>query len=169
MRIFFLVIALLASGIFTVNARADCFYKAGIWYQIDPDYLRAIAWQESRYNPAATNSNRDRNGKITSTDYGLMQINSLTLAGFRREYPGLTAQKLLNDPCVSIFVGAMVLRRNMNQYGASWLAVGMYNAGVKNRKETIANRHKYALLIDSHYKNIKLGNIPRVEFSNAGW
>jgi len=163
MRIFFCVAALLASGIFPLNVMADCFTRAGVWYQIDPDYLRAIAWQESRYNPGATNSNRDSNGKITSTDYGVMQINSMTVNGFRREYPGLTTDKLLADPCLNIFVGAMVLRRNMNQYGASWLAVGMYNAGVKNRKETIANRYKYAKLIDSHYKNIKAGNIPRME------
>ncbi len=159
MRIFFYAVALLASGIFSATSRADCFDKAGDWYQIDPDYLRAIAWQESRYNPLATNSNRDQSGKITSTDYGIMQINSTTINGFRREYPGLTAQKLLDDPCLNIFVGAMVLRRNMNQYGTSWLAVGMYNAGVKNRTETIQNRFRYAMLIDGHYKNIKNGKI----------
>lgn len=166
MRIFFCAVALLASGIFSVTSRAECFDRAGEWYHIDPDYLRAIAWQESRYNPGAKKSNRDRNGKITSTDYGIMQINSTTINGFQREYPGLTAQKLLDNPCLNIFWGAMVLRRNMNQYGTSWLAVGMYNAGVKNRKETIANRHKYAMLIGSHYKCIKTGSIPRTEIGD---
>ncbi|WGM03262.1 transglycosylase SLT domain-containing protein (plasmid) [Arsenophonus nasoniae] len=32
-------------------AFADCFDKAGSYYHLDPDYLRAIAWQESNFNP----------------------------------------------------------------------------------------------------------------------
>lgn len=161
MRSIFLAIALLASGLNISNSLADCFNQAGQWYSIDPDYLRAIAWQESRYNPKAINYNRDAKGKITSTDYGIMQINDATLRNFRKEYPALTPEKMRADPCLNIYVGAMVLRRNFNQYGAGWLAVGMYNAGVKNREITIRNRYRYAMLIDGHYKDIRAGKIPR--------
>ncbi|NIF23907.1 lytic transglycosylase domain-containing protein [Candidatus Pantoea multigeneris] len=166
MRILLLAAALLASGTIQANTDTDCFIKAGHWYQIDPDYIRAIAWQESRYNPAAKNYNRDSKGQVTSTDYGLMQINNRTLAGFRKEYPQLSTDKLLAQPCLNIFVGAMVLRRNFNQYGTGWLAVGMYNAGVKNRQETIANRYAYAMKIDAIYKKIRKGEIPRLAFTD---
>lgn len=161
MRSLFLVIAVLASGLNISKAAADCFNQAGQWYAIDPDYLRAIAWQESRYNPKAINYNRDAKGKITSADHGIMQINDATVRNFRKEYPELTAEKLRSDPCLNIYVGAMVLRRNFDQYRTGWLAVGMYNAGVKNREITIRSRYRYAMLIDGHYKNIRAGKIPR--------
>lgn len=111
------------------------------------------------FNPQAINYNKNKKGQIISTDYGVMQINSKTLQKFRRDYPQLTVARLLNEPCLNIHVGAMVLRRNFNAYGATWLAVGMYNAGVKNKDETIAARHRYAMKIDSIYKGIKSGTI----------
>ncbi|WP_158087355.1 hypothetical protein [Pantoea rwandensis] len=48
MRLFLHAAALLVTGIISTGVKADCFIKAGEWYSIDPDYLRAIAWQESR-------------------------------------------------------------------------------------------------------------------------
>ncbi len=162
MRLFFYAAALLVTGIISASVKADCFIKAGEWYSIDPDYLRAIAWQESRYNPAAVNTNRSKDGKPGSSDYGIMQINTVTMRGLQKEYPGLSKEKLLSDPCLNIYIGAMLLRRNFNQYGTTWLAVGMYNAGMKNIPVTIKNRYNYAMLIDGHYKGIKAGKIPRV-------
>ena len=164
MRLFMCAAALLATAILNASARADCFINAGQWYSIDPDYLRAIAWQESRYNPRAVNTNVTSNGKPGSSDYGLMQINSVTMRGLQKEYPGLNRDKLMSDPCLNIYIGAMLLRRNFNQYGTNWLAVGMYNAGMKNIPVTIKNRYNYAMLIDGHYKGIKAGKIPRVAF-----
>ncbi|WP_215844999.1 lytic transglycosylase domain-containing protein [Candidatus Pantoea bituminis] len=161
MRLFRHAAALLATGIYSASVNADCFIKAGEWYSIDPDYLRAIAWQESRYNPAAVNTNRSKSGKPGSSDYGIMQINSVTMRGLQKEYPGLSKEKLLSDPCLNIYIGAMLLRRNFNQYGTTWLAVGMYNAGMKNIPVTIKTRYNYAMLIDGHYKAIKSGKIPR--------
>lgn len=143
--------------------QADCFDRAGRYYSIDPDYIRSIAYRESSFNTRAINNNKNKQGQIISTDYGVMQINSKTLQRFRRDYPQLTIERLLNEPCLNIHVGAMVLRRNFNAYGTTWLAVGMYNAGVKNKDETIAARHRYAMKIDSIYKGIKTGNIiPKV-------
>ncbi|HGJ5856547.1 lytic transglycosylase domain-containing protein [Arsenophonus nasoniae] len=60
------------------------FDKAGSYYQIDPDYLRAIAWQESNFNPKAKNKNKDG-----SFDLGVMQINSKTFNAIKKEYPTL--------------------------------------------------------------------------------
>lgn len=164
MRLFMCAAALLATGILNASAHADCFINAGQWYSIDPDYLRAIAWQESRYNPQALNTNVTKDGKPGSSDYGIMQINSVTMRGLQKEYPGLSRDKLMSDPCLNIYIGAMLLRRNFNQYGTNWLAVGMYNAGMKNIPVTIQNRYNYAMLIDGHYKGIKAGKIPRVAF-----
>lgn len=161
MRLLFTMACLLVTGLFSPGASAECFLKAGNRYAIDPDYLRAIAWQESRYHPAFIHYNRGRHGEILSADYGLMQINTLTLRGLKNQYPALSENKLLSDPCLNIFVGAMVLRKNFDQYGMTWLAVGVYNAGVKNRKTSIAQRYHYARLIDHHYKMIKTGQIPR--------
>lgn len=162
MRLFLHAAALLVTSIISTGVKADCFNKAGEWYSIDPDYLRAIAWQESRYNPAAVNTNITKDGKPGSSDYGIMQINTVTMRGLQKEYPGLSKEKLLSDPCLNIYIGAMLLRRNFNQYGTTWLAVGMYNAGMKNIPVTIKNRYTYAMLIDGHYKGIKAGKIPRV-------
>ncbi|QHM74036.1 lytic transglycosylase domain-containing protein [Mixta intestinalis] len=149
------------NSFFSACVEADCFTKAGEWYSIDLDYLRAIAWQESRYNPVAINKNKSKDGKTVSSDYGIMQINSNTMWRLQKEYPGLSKEMLLDDPCLNIFIGAMLLRRNFNQYGTTWLAVGMYNAGMKNSPVTIQNRYNYAMLIDGHYKDIKNGKVPR--------
>ncbi|PAV01871.1 hypothetical protein CBG25_14205 [Arsenophonus sp. ENCA] len=45
MWLFFLVISKISL--------ADFFDRAGSYYQIDPDYLRVIARQESNFNPHA--------------------------------------------------------------------------------------------------------------------
>lgn len=69
--LFFLVISKLAF--------ADCFDKAGSYYHLDPDYLRAIAWQESNFNPNAKNKNKD-----CSLDLGIMQINTKTFKSIKK-------------------------------------------------------------------------------------
>lgn len=133
---------------------ADCFDKAGSYYQIDPDYLRAIAWQESNFNPNAKNKNKDG-----SFDLGVMQINSKTFNAIKNEYPTLSESDLINHPCLNIHIGAMILSRNFALYGKNWLAVGMYNAGMKNTNTSIKNRFHYANKIYQHYQKIKAGKI----------
>lgn len=140
--------------LFSSLSYADCFDKAGNYYYIDPDYLRAIAYQESKFDKRAINKN-DNN----SIDYGIMQINSSTLKNLQKEYPQLNEDILLENACLNIFVGALVLKRNFDKLGRNWLAVGAYNAGTRNRENTIQNRYKYANLIKQHYDNIKKGNI----------
>lgn len=129
-------------------ALADCFDRAWSYYSIDPDYLRAISWQESRFNNAAING-KSAGG---TTDYCMMQINSRTLSDLRREYPSLNKDKLYSSPCLCIHVGAMLLRRN---FSLSLLVVGMYNAGMSNKQTSVQNRYNYAMLINDHYKKYK--------------
>lgn len=145
---------------FSLIAKADCFDNAGQYYRIDPDYLRAIAWQESRFKTNAVNKNYDG-----SLDIGIMQINTKTLNSIKKEYPSLTKERLLNEPCLNIFVGSMLLKRNFDMYGRKWISVGMYNAGMRNKDHIIKNRYNYASKIFSHYNNIKEGVIKRIEIN----
>lgn len=142
---------------FSSSSFADCFENAGKYYGIDPDYLRAIAWQESRFKHNVINKNYDG-----SLDVGIMQINTNTLKSIKREYPNLTKDRLLNEPCLNIFVGGMLLKRNFNAYGKKWLSVGMYNAGMRNSNKVIQNRYNYASKINQHYQDLKLGKIERI-------
>ncbi|HHP0472924.1 TPA: lytic transglycosylase domain-containing protein, partial [Vibrio harveyi] len=58
------------------HASAFCFDEAGQYYNVSADLLRAIAQVESSLDPTAYNENKNAAGKITSRDFGLMQINS---------------------------------------------------------------------------------------------
>ncbi|VFR53695.1 Soluble lytic murein transglycosylase and related regulatory proteins (some contain LysM/invasin domains) [plant metagenome] len=108
----------------------ECFDAASEFHQVNPLVLRAIAWQESRHNPKAIN--RNNNG---TTDYGIMQINSIHL----RELGAydISAETLMK-PCESIFIAAWYLRRMMDRYGNTWDAVGSYHS------QTPVHRDRYA-------------------------
>lgn len=97
-----------------------CLKAAAQQYGLSYILLRAIAEQESRYDPVAIG--RNPNGSL---DIGLMQINSAWLP-LLQAY-GVTSNSLL-DPCTNAFVGAWVLRINVERLGATWGAVGAYNA-----------------------------------------
>ena len=66
--------AVLALASASTLAHADCFDEAARYQKVNPLILRAIAWQESHNRPDALH--RNANG---STDYGVMQINSVHL------------------------------------------------------------------------------------------
>lgn len=55
-----------------------------------------------------------------------MQINSGWFASLRQEG---VLPKASWDPCMSIWVGARIVARNINQFGYNWESVGAYNAG----------------------------------------
>ena len=56
--------------------------------------------------------NRNRDG---SHDIGLMQINSMHLPDLARQ--GITRQRLLDEPCLSIDVGASILSGFIRRHG----------------------------------------------------
>lgn len=143
---------ILTLSITSIPVHADCFNLVGKKYNYDPDYLRAIAMQESRYNPRAIGLNNDG-----SKDIGLMQINTNNLDWLRKTFPTISITKLLREPCYNIHVGGYVLNENFKLYGRKWVAIGAYNAGGKNNPKRVKTRYQYAKLVSSYYKQIKRG------------
>lgn len=144
-RIAATLLSLLFSGI--LNA-ADCFDLAGRDYKIDPDLLRAIAWNESRFNPGAVGKNTDK-----SIDVGVMQINSQHFS--KLGAVGITKEHLLNDACMNIYTGAYFLAQAFNTWGVNWKSVGAYNAGFRQSEKQAQRRYLYASRIESTYRTIK--------------
>lgn len=130
-----LALAVLTTMPAAAHAELDCFAAAAAYQHVSPLVLRAIAWQESHGNASAIH--RNTNG---STDYGMMQINSLHLPVLSRY--GISATDLMN-PCANVFVAAWYLRRMVVKYGYTWTAVGAYHS------ETPAERDRYARSIEA--------------------
>lgn len=111
-------------------AHADCFDEAARYQKVNSLILRAIAWQESHNRPDAMR--RNANG---STDFGVMQINSVHLPTLAQY--GISRSTLM-EPCKNVYIAAWHLRRKMNKYGNTWAAVGAYHS------ETPPLRDRYA-------------------------
>lgn len=103
-------------------------------FNIESELLYAIAQQESAMKPGAIGYNRDG-----STDLGLMQINSFHMKRLKKM--GISEKQLLQDPCISVIVGASILSDMMKIYGYSWEAVGAYNAGTSPKRSDIRKRY----------------------------
>lgn len=129
-------------------AMADCFDMAGRDYRIDPDLLRAISWNESRFNPAAIGPN-----PTTGYGVGLMQIDSQHFNSLSSI--GVSERHLKQDPCMNIYTGAYYLAIAFKKWGATWQAVGAYNAGFKDSPKQAQRRYKYASKIEKTYRAIK--------------
>jgi len=123
-------VAFAFAGVISRPVHADCYEAAAQYQQVNPSILRAIAWRESRGHADALN--RNSNG---STDYGLMQINSIHLQTLEKY--GIQREALM-EPCKSVYIAAWILRQKMNRYGNTWAAVGAYHS------ENRALRDRYA-------------------------
>jgi len=108
--------ALLASA----PAAADCIDDAARYQGVHPHVLRAIAYHESRMKPETVNHNKN-----STRDIGLMGIN--TVHGGELSRYGIGPERLF-DPCVNAYVGAWLLRRKVDKYGATWKAVAAYHS-----------------------------------------
>lgn len=134
---------LLTSLLYGASVHAFCWEAAASRYDIEPQLLQAIAGVESGYRPAAVNHNP--NG---TRDIGLMQINSSHLPQLLGR--GITEKRLLEDPCLSVDVGASILAQFIARYGYNWMAIGSYNAGAgKNRGSA---RLRYAQRVWARYE-----------------
>lgn len=133
----------LGLGLGMAQAHAWCWSRAGQLHAIEPELLQAIADVESGQRPGAINHNR--NG---TRDIGLMQINSIHLP--RLSARGITEQRLLDEPCLSVEVGASVLAEFIARHGYNWTAVGAYNAG--NSPHRQAARLRYARKVWQRYQ-----------------
>ncbi|AZC44737.1 transglycosylase SLT domain-containing protein [Pseudomonas chlororaphis] len=131
------------------SASASCWVEAGKRHSIEPELLYAIAQVESRLDSRAVNHNTDG-----SRDIGLMQINSAHLP--RLQVRGITEQRLLDEPCLAIEVGASILAQFIDRYGYNWTAVGAYNAG--NSPDRQALRLRYARKVWQRYQALLTGD-----------
>lgn len=111
---------------------ADCFDDAARYQHVNPDILRAIAWQESHGRPDAKHFNADG-----SVDFGMMQINSIHLRTLARYG---VSRPMLMDPCVSVYVAAWHLKSKMVKYGNTWAAVGAYHSETPRENLTYRSR-----------------------------
>ena len=107
-----------------------CWDEAAQRYAVSADLLYAIARVESNLNPQAVNrSHLQRTG---SYDIGLMQINNSHLHTLSRY--GIKESDLY-EPCTNIQVGAWLLSELFARRGATWDAVGAYNAACSQLKD----------------------------------
>ncbi len=138
-RDFFFGLVLIAAP---AIALGHCFDQAGDKYGVSPALLRAIAQVESSMNPRAVNSSHVE--RTRSIDIGLMQINSSHLPKLARF--GIDKDRLLNDPCTNVMVGAWILADKLARHGDDWNGVGAYNAACTQLKgdDCHAARSKYA-------------------------
>ena len=134
-----LVFACIGAG----QVHAFCWERAGQLHGLEPELLQAIADVESQQRADAMNTNADG-----SRDIGLMQINSWHLP--RLHDQGITEQRLLAEPCLSVEVGASVLAGFISRYGYNWTAVGAYNAG--NGPDRQSARLRYAHKVWQRYR-----------------
>lgn len=111
-------------------ASADCIDTAAEEHGVNSHVLRAIGWHESRLKSKAV-SPPNRNG---TRDFGAFQINTAVLASY-----GLTTADVM-DGCKAAQVAAKHLRRQMNDYGNTWKAVGAYHSRTPARSTWYANQ-----------------------------
>ena len=113
-----------------VSARGEaCWEQAAQRYGVSAHLLYAIARVESGLNAVATN--RSHFARTGSYDIGLMQINSSHLPMLARY--GISERDLY-DPCTNMHVGAWLLAESFSRHGATWDAVGAYNAACTRLK-----------------------------------
>lgn len=145
-RIILLTLAL--SGFSSqANAFYACFQQAADRYSVPIELLYAIAKVESNFNPQAIN--RNTNG---TTDYGLMQINSRWFPQLERDF-GISKERVINDSCTNVYIGAWILAHNFRTKGRIWDSVGAYNAGFSSN--TRGTRANYVSKVKYYYDYYK--------------
>ncbi|WP_083213938.1 transglycosylase SLT domain-containing protein [Pseudomonas sp. 35 E 8] len=130
------------------QALAYCWEEAARHYDIEPELLQAIAVVELGNRAQAMNL-ANRNG---TRDIGLMQINSIHLPRLLEQ--GITEERLINEPCLSVEVGASILAEFIQRFGYNWTAVGSYNVGTGSGPEREALRMRYAQKIWAYYEQL---------------
>jgi len=139
---------------------AYCFQEAGQRYAVDPLLLEAIGIQESGLRQGATNKNFDEKGRLISTDYGVMQINTINANQLIQMGLIHRPEDLLNDACFNVQAGAWVLARHLRVCGNTWRCLGSYNAGFHPSAKQEAKRLLYAQLIRGIYNRLKAQHAP---------
>jgi soluble lytic murein transglycosylase-like protein len=118
-----------------------CFSSASSRFGVDKRMLVAIAKTESSLNAKAVGP-ANANG---SYDMGIMQINTFWVPKLARL--GISKDELMSA-CTNIHVGAWILAQNISRHGATWKAVGAYNATTPSKQVIYVNKvqKNYALV-----------------------
>lgn len=151
--------------VFSGHACAYCFQEAGQRYAVDPLLLEAIGIQESGLQQGVTHPNFDDQGRLVSTDYGVMQIN--TANANRLIHMGLIRRPddLLKDACFNVQAGAWVLARHLRVCGNTWRCLGSYNAGFHPSSRQEARRLLYAQQVRNLYNRLKARYAPPAQLA----
>lgn len=137
----------IAMTIYSANALANsCWNDAGAHFGIDPNLLKAIAWQESRGRPSAVGP-RLKDGNVA---LGMMQINTIHLRALKSI--GIKAKDLM-QPCTSVVVGAAILANCIKSEGPTWNAVGCYYTGPRLKSPRL--RAEYVSGVMRHYEGYR--------------
>ncbi len=112
-------------------------------HSVDPLLVKAVIWNESRFNPRATGA---------SGEIGLMQLKSAAIQDWAKETGNAMPSKAkLYDPYVNIEIGAWFLGRAMRRWDGGYqcytMALCEYNAG---RSRAVAWRKRAGKENDIH-------------------
>lgn len=146
--------------VFPLPTFAFCFQEAGQRYAVDPLLLEAIGIQESGLQQGVTNKNFDKQGKLISTDYGVMQINTANANRLIQMSLIHRPEDLLKDACFNVQAGAWVLARHIRVCGNTWRCLGSYNAGFHSSAKQEAKRLQYAQQIRGIYNRLRAQHTP---------
>jgi soluble lytic murein transglycosylase-like protein len=109
----------------------DQCIKEGIPYYLA---CQQIWWESNGWNIKARNYNYDRKThKLLSIDYGLMQLNSLYIDKFLKDFKdperSIKSYDVINNPFDNVQIGLRVLKDHYLKLGSWSLALQAYNAG----------------------------------------
>lgn len=109
----------------TAQALAVCIFSAAQTYVVPPSVILGILNVEGgRIGQAVKNTNN-------SYDLGPMQINTIwipELANYWGVSRATALQKVRDDACINIGVGAWILRRKMNETGSLYKGIAYYHS-----------------------------------------
>jgi len=115
---------------------------------IPVNYFVALGYTESRFNVNAVGTNKDADGKILTSDYGVFQLNSNTFKTYEKAY----LMKIENN----VSMAAEFLKDKYLKYGNWYEALLSYNAGNTEIIKNITVRHFVSVLTMQKELNTKL-------------
>lgn len=89
---------------------------AAVTHGVDPNLLKAVCYKETRWRNVVVHDNK-------SKSYGACQVKQIAA-----KEVGLPSANL-NEPETSIQIGAMYLKRKLNECPNTLKAIGAYNTG----------------------------------------
>lgn len=132
----------------TPQALAVCIFTAAQTYVVPPSVILGILNVEGgRIGQAVRNTNN-------TYDLGPMQINTIWIPELARYWgvnESVALQKVRDDACINIGVGAWILRTNMNKTGSLSQGIAHYHSGTphlghKYRKKVMNAMERYRLI-----------------------